>query len=62
MASFVRVEPAMIEETPFALVGTPEQMVDDLVARRDKWGFSYVIVGQEDLDSFAPVVSALSGR
>lgn len=52
---------AMIEQTPFALVGTPEQMIEDLVRRRERWGFSYVIVGQEDVEQFAPVVAALAG-
>jgi probable F420-dependent oxidoreductase len=48
--------------TPFALIGTPAQIVDDLRARRDKWGFSYVIVGAEDMEPFAPVVAELSGH
>lgn len=51
-----------IEQTPFALIGTPAQMVDDLLVRRERWGFSYVIVGQEDLEQFAPVVAELAGR
>lgn len=49
-------------ESPFALVGTPEKMIEDLLARRERWGFSYVIVGAEDVESFAPVVAALAGR
>ena len=47
--------------TPFALIGTPAQIVDDLRARRDQWGFSYVIVGAEDMEAFAPVVAELTG-
>jgi probable F420-dependent oxidoreductase len=47
--------------TPFALIGTVEQIVDDLRARRERWGFSYVIVGAGDVDAFAPVVAALAG-
>jgi hypothetical protein len=30
--------------------------------RREKWGLSYVIVGPENIESFAPVVEALNGR
>jgi probable F420-dependent oxidoreductase len=51
----------MIEASPFVLVGPPSKLIDDLVARRERWGFSYVIVGQNDLDAFAPVVAALAG-
>ncbi|MCP3935262.1 MAG: TIGR03621 family F420-dependent LLM class oxidoreductase [Actinomycetia bacterium] len=48
--------------TPFALVGTAEQIADDLIARRERWGISYVTVGLESLDDFAPVVDLISGR
>jgi hypothetical protein len=51
----------MIAETPFALVGPPPKLIDDLRARRERWGFSYVIVGQDELEAFAPVVAALAG-
>jgi probable F420-dependent oxidoreductase len=48
--------------SPFALIGTPAQMADDLRERRERWGFSYVIVGAEDIDAFAPVVAELAGE
>jgi probable F420-dependent oxidoreductase len=49
-------------KTPFALVGTVEQIIETLHERRERWGFSYVIVGTGDVEPFAPVVAALSGR
>ncbi len=58
----IGVQRSFMEESPFALIGTPKQMIDDLVARREKWGFSYIIVGAEDIESFAPVVAALVGK
>jgi len=48
-------------ESPFALIGTPRELADDLRQRRERWGFSYVIVGAADVDAFAPVVAELSG-
>ncbi len=48
-------------QSPLALVGTPEQMAQDLIERRERYGFSYVIVGQDDVDQFAPVVAQLAG-
>ena len=62
ISQMIKVEPEMIADTPFALVGSPEQMVHDLLERRDRWGFSYVIVGPEDVESFAPVVAQLRGK
>ena len=61
IADFVQVDPSMISESPFALIGTPAQMMEDLLQRRERWGFSYVIVGAEDVESFAPVVAQLAG-
>jgi hypothetical protein len=58
----IGVTAAEVLDTPFALVGPPEKLVDDLLARRERWGFSYVIVGGDDVESFAPVVEALAGR
>ncbi|MEY2960048.1 MAG: hypothetical protein RLZZ01_2616 [Actinomycetota bacterium] len=62
LARFTGAPVDVIRESPFALVGPPSKLIDDLVARRERWGFSYVIVGQGEVDSFAPVVEALAGR
>ena len=62
LAKAMHVETSMVEQTPFALVGPPAKLIEDLLARRERWGFSYIIVGAEDVDSFAPVVAELAGR
>lgn len=62
IAAMMGVETSMVEQTPFALVGPPEKLIDDLQMRRDRWGFSYIIVGADDVEAFAPVVAALAGR
>jgi probable F420-dependent oxidoreductase len=62
VAQMIGVTPSMVEETPFALIGPPSKLIEDLIARRERWGFSYIIVGAEDVDSFAPVVAALNGK
>ncbi len=51
-----------VAATPFALIGSVQQIADELEERRERWGFSYVIVGADDVDAFAPVVEALTGR
>ena len=49
-------------EMPPVLLGTHEQMIDDLVARRERFGFSYIVFqGEQQLDAMAPVVAKLSG-
>lgn len=62
LASAMHVDDSMIAETPFALIGPPSKLIEDLLARRERWGFSYVIVGGEDIERFAPVVAALRGN
>jgi probable F420-dependent oxidoreductase len=62
IASALGVDASMVEHSPFALVGTPAQIADNLIARRERWGFSYVIVGADDVAPFAPVVAELAGR
>jgi probable F420-dependent oxidoreductase len=62
IAGFVQVDPALVVESPFALIGSPAQLVDELLRRRERWGFSYVIVGGDDVESFAPVVAELAGH
>jgi probable F420-dependent oxidoreductase len=61
MAPNFDVTPEMALETPVVLVGTEEQMVDDLLARRERWQMSYVVVNDDVLDQFAPIVSRLAG-
>ncbi len=62
LASMLGVDQSFIIESPFALIGSPAQMIDDLHARRDRWGFSYVIVGPAEIEAFAPVVATLAGK
>jgi hypothetical protein len=61
MAGFMGITPEDVLEMPFSCIGTPAQIADDLRANRERWGFSYVIVGGVDVDSFAPVVAELAG-
>ena len=42
-------------------MGTVEQIVDDLVARRERWGISYIGVSLDAIDAMAPVVARLAG-
>lgn len=61
LAEFTGAPADVIAGSPFALVGPVEAIIDQLQERRERWGFSYVIVGQNDIEPFAPVVAALAG-
>jgi probable F420-dependent oxidoreductase len=51
-----------ILESPFVLLGTPEQMESALLERRQRFGISYFTVFEPAADALAPVVARLSGR
>lgn len=54
--------PEEVAETPYALIGTVDSIVAQLVARRRRFGFSYYTVRDRDMAAFAPVVAALAGH
>jgi probable F420-dependent oxidoreductase len=61
LASGLRSEPRELLEMPHFLIGTVNQIVDDLQARRERYGISYIVVPGEAVESFAPVVERLAG-
>ena len=49
-------------QSPYVLIGTVDQMVEDLQMRRERWGISYYVIFEPYLEAFAPVVARLAGR
>jgi probable F420-dependent oxidoreductase len=54
--------PELILESPNALLGSVEQIVETLQMRRERYFISYVAVLEEDMETLAPVVARLSGK
>jgi probable F420-dependent oxidoreductase len=46
---------------PHALIGSVDAICDELVRRRETYGISYVTVGDNATEAFAPVVARLAG-
>jgi len=46
-------------QSPYVLIGTLDEIAEELRERRERWGFSYYVV--RDVDAFAPVVARLAG-
>jgi probable F420-dependent oxidoreductase len=55
------MDAATLLASPHSLVGSPEQLVDELVEQRERWQGSYVTVQSDAFEAFAPVVAALAG-
>jgi probable F420-dependent oxidoreductase len=49
-----------ILETPYLLIGTTDQMVEALQARRERWGISYIATHEPFLEALAPIVARLT--
>ena len=47
---------------PSILIGTETEIADNLLTRRERYGFSYYIVADGDMDAFAPLVRRLAGH
>jgi probable F420-dependent oxidoreductase len=62
ISSMFGVPKDMIDASPFALIGSVEECIEQLLERRERWGFSYTIVGAENIDECAPIVAALRGK
>lgn len=50
----------VVQNTPFALVGSAEQVVDKIERLRERLGISHYVV--RDAEGFAPIVDALAGK
>jgi hypothetical protein len=60
MAPLFGVTPEQALEMPQVLIGTEDQIVERLQARREELGFSYWVVHEPEMEAFAAVVSRLA--
>ncbi|MEA2523319.1 MAG: hypothetical protein QOG89_373 [Thermomicrobiales bacterium] len=55
------VTPDEVLASPLVLIGSVDEMVEHLQERRERYGFSYIVVIEPNLDRLAPVVARLAG-
>ncbi len=61
MAPAFGVDPGEALTSGGVLAGTVDEVCDTLLARREEWGVSYVVLGDDQYEEFAPVVARLAG-
>lgn len=61
MAPGLGISAEQARDVPIALVGTVEEICDQLVERRERWGLSYWVVHDAEMEAFAAVVDRLAG-
>jgi probable F420-dependent oxidoreductase len=54
------VRPDLVAESPYVLLGDAAAMADTLIERRERWGLSYIVCFERDLEQFLPIVRQLA--
>lgn len=62
MAPGFGMTPEQAAESPAALIGSVDELVETLERRRRRWSMNYWVVHEGDMDAFAPVVARLAGH
>ncbi len=55
-------DPKDVLASPLTLVGSAREIAERLHERRERWGYSYVVVPGDKAHDFAPIVRELTGR
>ncbi|HZO74083.1 MAG TPA: TIGR03621 family F420-dependent LLM class oxidoreductase [Ktedonobacteraceae bacterium] len=58
----VGLSAAQVLDSMQLLVGTVDQVAETLWTRRETYGISYIVVTEEQIEKFAPVVARLAGK
>ncbi|MGV3760045.1 MAG: TIGR03621 family F420-dependent LLM class oxidoreductase [Actinomycetota bacterium] len=61
MAPLFGLPPEEVETYPHACIGTVDQIVEDLQARRERWDVSYIVFQGDAMEPMGPVVARLRG-
>ena len=59
LAKMFSIDSEIAGEIPLALVGSKNEIKEMLQKRRERWGFSYVVVHEPEMEQFAEIVAEL---
>ena len=61
MAAGFGSEPRDVLDMPHFLIGTIDQMIEDIRARRERYGISHIVVPDSAAEELGPIVERLTG-
>ncbi len=61
MAPMFGLDPDEVADYPLAWIGTEDEIVASLQARRERWDVSYLVVQADAMEAAAPIVARLAG-
>lgn len=62
LAAGYPVTTEMILQAPYVLIGTEDQICEQLITRRERFGLSYITLFEQSMEAMAPVVKRLTGK
>ena len=57
---WMQLSPEEVLQSPYVLIGTVDEIIEDIQARRERWGISYYAIFEPYVDAFAPIVARLA--
>jgi len=61
LAGAFGLPPEVVATAPFFQIGSVEQITENLIAMRERWGISYIVFQNDGTQPMAPVVAKLAG-
>ena len=62
LAPAFEADPEALLDSPMVMLGTIEELVEQVLARRERWGYSYHVIPGDSALEFAPLVAELTGK
>lgn len=62
IAANLPITPEDVLDSPSMLIGTVDEIVETLRERRERYGFSYIVILEPVMEAFAPIVAMLAGK
>jgi hypothetical protein len=61
LAPLYDTDATSVRSSPLTLIGSREEISQMLYERRERWGYSYLVLPAGQAREFAPLVEALTG-
>lgn len=62
LARGLNISTDLILQAPYVLIGTVDEICRDLLARRERYGVSYINVFEQSMEVLAPIIAQLAGQ
>lgn len=62
LAAGYPVTTEMILQAPYLLIGSEDQICEQLIQRRERFGLSYITLFEQSMEAMAPIVARLAGK